>query len=313
MNSCKDIPDGIIAPLPTPLLDFNKVDIDGLSRLIEHVIAGGVSGISILGHTGEERCIDYRMRQIVISETCRAVDNRVPVFVSISDTSICESYMLAGNAAESGAAAMIFSPPYYLTTGQAELVEYYDELLKMVPLPVILYNIESIAQIKIEPQTILEIAQSPSVIGIKDSSADIIYLNRVIDLMKSSNNDFKVYSGKEEILYQSVLMGCDGGFFGGATLFPKLYLALYNAAKAENMARCRELQEIVMHINSIIYSVGHYHSSYLKGLKCVLNLMGIINDDYMAPPFHKFLSPEREKVKNALDVILSQKELWEKN
>lgn len=307
------LPEGIIVPLPTPLHSFDRLDVEGLNNLIEHVIAAGVSGISILGHTGEERCLDYKMRQIVISETCSIVDGRTPIFLSISDTSITESYMLANFAATCGVTAMVFSPPYYLTTGQAELVDFYEELLKIIPLPIILYNIESPGQIKIDPQTIMNLLEHPLVVGLKDSSADIIYLNRIIDDVKNLNKDFKVYSGKEEVMFESVLLGCHGCFAGGANLFPELYIELYNAARSNDLSRCLELQSVVMEINKTIYSVGHYHSSYLKGIKCALSLMGIIGDDYMAPPFHKFNIPEREKIKMFLSKVLDNNIWMRKN
>ena len=304
------LPEGVIAPLPTPLLHFDKLDIEGLENLLEHVISAGVSGISILGHTGEERCLDYRMRQMLISETCNIVNRRIPVFLSISDTSISESYMLANYAAICGVTAMVFSPPYYMTTGQAELIEFYDELLRIIPLPIILYNIESPTNVKIETQTILKLAKHPLVVGLKDSSSNFIYLKRIIGDIKKENPDFKLYSSKEEVLFESTLLGCDGCFAGGANLFPDLYINLYRAAKKNDVQLCQDLQRIVMEINKTIYSIGHYHSSYLKGIKCALNLMGILSDDYMAPPFHKFMAPEREQVEKSLTIILKNKEQW---
>lgn len=298
------LPEGVIAPLPTPLLNFDKLDIEGLNNLIEHVIGAGVSGISILGHTGEERCLDYKMRQMMISETCSIVNGRVPILLSISDTSISESYMLANYAAICGVTAMVFSPPYYLTAGQAELIEFYEELLNIIPLPIVLYNIDSPNHVKIDPQTILKLAEHPLVVGLKDSSSDIIYLNRIIDEVRCLDKEFKVYSGKEEVLFESTLLGCHGGFTGGANLFPELFIELYQAAKHNDIPRCLELQPIVMEINKTIYSIGHYHSSYLKGIKCALSLMGILMDDYMAPPFRKFLMREREKVSLSLSNVL---------
>ena len=299
----KTLPDGIIVPLPTPLLNFDKIDLDGLNNLIEFLIREGVSGISVLGHTGEERCLDYVTRKKMISETCRIVDGRVPVFVSISDTSFNESYVLAGFANDCGAAAMVFSPPYYLSTGQAELIEFYDELLKAICLPIILYNIESATNVKIEPSTILELKKNKKIVGLKDSSADIIYLKRVADMVKEENQDFKLYFGKEELLFETMMLGGNGGFAGGANLFPKLYIKLYDAIKQGDFATYKALQAILMDVNTTIFSIGHYHSSYLKGIKCALNIMGIINDDYLAPPFHKFNEPERVRIKEGINHI----------
>lgn len=110
------------------------------------------------------------------------------------------------------------------------------------------------------------------------------------------------------------MLGCDGCFAGGANVFPDLFINLYKAAKNRDVELSRELQGIVMEINKTIYSIGHYHSSYLKGLKCASNLMGILKDDYMAPPFHKFMAPERTRVEVSLTKILKKREKWiEKN
>jgi len=303
------LPEGVIVPLPTPLLNFDRIDFDGLSNLIEHVISSGVAGISILGHTGEEHCLDYEVRRSMISETCRIVNSRVPVLVSISDTSFNESFVLASYAKVCGAAAMVFSPPYYLTAGQAELKEYYEDLLKIIQLPILLYNIESPSNISIEPSTILDLIKNDKIVGLKDSSVDMVYLKRVAESVKEHRPDFKIYCGKEEVIFETAMLGGNGGFAGGANIFPKLYIKLYDSIKKGNIEDYKKLQSVLMKINKTIFSIGHYHSSYLKGIKCALNLMGIIKDDYMAPPFHKFNEPERFKVHEGIFNI--KKELEE--
>lgn len=113
-NTLKKPMTGIIPPLVTPLLDNDKLDIDGLERLIERLIKGGVHGLFILGTTGEAQSISYRLRHEMIKETCRINAGRLPVLVCISDTSIVESIHLAHVGAECGASAVVSAPPYYL-------------------------------------------------------------------------------------------------------------------------------------------------------------------------------------------------------
>ena len=86
---------GIIPPLVTPLKDNDTLDIEGLERLIEHLIAGGVHGLFILGTTGEEQSLSYHLRHEMIRETCRINNGRLPVLVCITDTSIVESIRMA--------------------------------------------------------------------------------------------------------------------------------------------------------------------------------------------------------------------------
>ena len=75
---------GIITPLVTPLVR-GAIDLDGLERLIDYVIAGGVNGIFVLGTTGEGPSLSYSLREEMIRQTCRLVKGRVSVLVSVSD------------------------------------------------------------------------------------------------------------------------------------------------------------------------------------------------------------------------------------
>ena len=96
---------GIIPPLVTPLIDRDTLDVAGLERLVEHVIAGGVSGIFILGTTGEGPSLGYRLRRELIERTCALVRRRVRVLVGITDTAFVESVNVARWSAEAGADA----------------------------------------------------------------------------------------------------------------------------------------------------------------------------------------------------------------
>lgn len=292
---------GIIPPLVTPLLDNNTLDIEGLERLINRLVEGGVHGLFILGTTGEAQSISYRLRRQMIEETSRINAGRLPLLVCISDTSITESINLANLAADNGADGVVSAPPYYYAPSQVELAEFYLDLVKELPLPLFLYNMPSHTKVSFSPQTIRRIAEDERVIGFKDSSANTVYFQSVMRVMKE-RPDFSMLVGPEEITGEVVLMGGHGGINGGANMFPRLYVAMYDAAVAGDLTRVRELQEIIMQISATIYTVGQYGSSYLKGVKCALGLLGVCND-HLAAPFYKFHEPERAKIKQALEAL----------
>ena len=291
----------IIPPLVTPLLDDDVLDVEGLNRLIEHLIAGGVHALFVLGTTGEAQSLSYKLRVEMIKNTCRITKGRLPVLVCISDTSIVESVNLARIAADNGADAVVSAPPYYFAAGQPELIEFYENLTPQLPLPLFLYNMPTHTKVNFAPATIQRIAEDPRVIGFKDSSANAVYFQSVMYAMKE-RQDFSMLVGPEEIMAESVLLGAHGGVNGGANMFPELYVELYNAAKNTNLEELKRLQEKIMQISATIYTVGQHGSSYLKGLKCALNLLGICSD-YVAAPFHKFEQREREKIWKALQKL----------
>lgn len=293
---------GIIPPLVTPLKDNETLDIESLERLIEYLIAGGVHGLFILGTTGEEQSLSYDVRKQMIKESCRINKGRLPLLACITDTSIVESIRLAHVAADCGADGVVSAPPYYFATGQPELAQFYEELVPQLPLPVFLYNMPSHVKVSFAPDTVRRIAQNPQVIGFKDSSANAVYFQSVMYKMQE-RPDFAMLVGPEEITGECVLMGAHGGINGGANMFPKLYVAMYDAARSGDLVRVRQLQQFIMQISTSIYTVGKHGSSYLKGLKCALSLLGIINNDFVASPFYKFEAPERDRIRQALAAL----------
>lgn len=293
---------GIIPPLVTPLKNNETLDVESLERLIEHLIAGGVHGLFILGTTGEEQSLSYQVRKQMIQESCRINRGRLPLLVCITDTSIVESIRLAQVAADCDADGVVSAPPYYFATGQPELAQFYEELVPQLPLPVFLYNMPSHVKVSFAPDTVRRIAQNPRVIGFKDSSANAVYFQSVMYKMKE-RPDFAMLVGPEEITGECVLLGGHGGINGGANMFPELYVGMYDAAKAHDIDRVLRLQQYIMQISTSIYTVGQHGSSYLKGLKCALSILGVINDDFVASPFYKFNAPERDKIRQALAAL----------
>ena len=95
------------------------------------------------------------------------------------------------------------------------------------------------------------------------------------------------------------MLGGHGGVCGGANLIPELYVELYETSIEGGFEKMAILHERIMQISTTIYSVGKYKSSYLKGLKCSLALMGIC-DDFMAEPFHRFRVSERDVIRRYL-------------
>lgn len=292
---------GIITPMVTPLLSDNlTLDLKSTKKLIEHIISGGVHGLFILGTTGEATNLSYKTRIDLIIESCKIVNNRVPVFVGITDTSIEESVKLASVSKKAGATAVVAAPPYYYGLGQIELYKYYWSLADQVSLPLYLYNMPSHTKTNIDIETTLKLSEHPNIVGLKDSSANIVYFQKLVHLLK--NKDFSLLVGPEEVTSQTVLMGGNGGVNGGSNMFPKLYVELYKATIAKDFKRIDELQHLVMEISTKIYSLGSFGSSYLKGMKGGLVALEIMNAN-IAPPFHSFEEKEMKVVRENIENI----------
>lgn len=282
----------------TPLTHEHKLDVEGVERLVAHILGGGVHGLFLLGTTGEATDLEYGLRRELVARTCALVAGRVPVLVGITDTVLEESVKMAFFARDCGADALVAAPPYYFAAGQPELLAYYRKLADELPLPLFLYNMPSQVKVMIEVKTVVELSKHPNIVGLKDSSGNIGYFNACLFALKDRPG-FLVLMGPEEAMGEAVLMGASGGVAGGANIFPRLFVDLYAAAIAMDVARVRMLQERVMLASSLLYGVGHHNSSFVKGVKCALSLMGICSDA-LAEPREPFNAEDREKIRASL-------------
>jgi len=292
---------GIVPPLVTPLLDHDTLDVSGLERLVEHVLAGGVSGLFVLGTSGEAPSLSYRLRGELVDRVCRQVAGRAPILVGVTDTSLAESLRLAGRAAEVGAAAVVLAPPPYFPISQEDLRLHVEQVVRGLPLPLFLYNMPSHTKLVYEAATLRRLVDSPGIVGLKDSSGDMGYF-RAVRQLTGCRADFSLLMGPEELLAEAVAAGAHGGVCGGANLQPRLYVDLYQAARRGDSARAGQLHQRVLRIARAVYTVDQNSAGVIKGLKCSLAMMGICSDT-VAPPLHALNDRQCEQIRRDLNAI----------
>jgi len=289
---------GIIPPMITPMTEKGDLDIEGLENLIEHLLAGGVHGIFLLGTNGEGPSLTYALRKELITKACKLINGRVPVLVGITDTSFEGSVDIANHSKDAGADAVVVAPPYYFPISQEEMVDYLEELIPALPLPVMMYNMPSCTKMHLSVETVRK-AKELGAIGLKDSSGDAFYLYSLIEEFKDSP-EFSIIAGTELYLPETIIYGGHGAVAGGANFFPRLFVDLYDASVANDKEVIATLRAQVLKLYDTIYSVGNHISRFTKGTKCALSVMGICND-HMALPLRKFNDTERGQIKKYVE------------
>lgn len=289
---------GIVPPMVTPLNGPDELDVAGLERLVEHILAGGVHGLFILGTTGDGPALSYALRQQVIERTCSLVARRIPVLVGITDTSYIESIRMAEIAAASGAAAVVVAPPFYFHVSQADLMRLVESMTLDSALPIYLYNMPTLTKVVWEPDTVALASDIPNVLGLKDSSGDMSYLRCALAAVKQKP-EFSVLLGPEHLLLEGLLSGVHGGVCGGANLFPQLFTALFKAYTEGDLDSARMLQQRILEIGTPLYLTGESQSSYIRGLKGALEVSGVCSGK-LAWPFAQANAAEKQAIRSHL-------------
>lgn len=296
--------EGIIVPMVTPLHSNGELDKKGTERLIKHLIHGGVHGIFILGTTGEASSLKPSLTKELIELSCKEANGLTKMLVGISHTSTDVSLKLAQVAKQNGADAVVALTPYYFYLDQEELEHYYIHLADESPLPVFIYNFPRMTKLNLEPKTAEKLALHPNIIGLKDSSGNGVYLQKLLPI-KKKRPDFSILVGPEEMLAQSVIAGADGGVTGGANIFPELYVYLFEASKNKDWLLIDKIQGIIMEISEKIYGASAKNSAYFSGVKESLYHLGIC-EPHLAAPMIGIDPKSKETIYSHLDGIHSK-------
>jgi 4-hydroxy-tetrahydrodipicolinate synthase len=267
---------GVVPPVVTPLTSSEELDEDGLRRLLEHLLEGGVHGLYMLGTTGEFPSLTNSVKVRAIELTSEEVGGEVPILAGAGETSTRRAVELAKQLEQAGADVIFSTPPFYFDYTQEELKDYYLMLADQLNTPVFLYNIPQLTRVALDPRTVRELAEDPRIVGIKDSSGD--FGNYLEHIRTAGNADgFRSFIGSEVLAGASLIMGGHGVVASTANVVPGLWARLYERAAAGDVEGTRELEEKTRIVTGIT------EFGIAPSCKAGLEIMGITSRHVAAP------------------------------
>src|SRR5579859_6725475 len=260
---------GVVPALVTPLTEEGVVDEPAVGRLVEHVMAAGVTGLSPLGSTGEGASLDERARRTMLRAVIAAAGGRVPVICGVVQTSLAGARAEVEAIAALGADAALVAPPFYYLADQATVLAFYRKLAESSPVPIFLYNIPQYTKIVSEPATVATLAREGSIKGIKDSSRDYEYFERVCGATRDLPR-FRIFTGSDTMLVASLAMGGAGTICGAANVAPAWVVRIYEEVKQGDWSAARDHQDEL--VNLIMRLRG---GVFPAAIKAALELQGV--------------------------------------
>ena len=237
-----DFMKGVVVPILTPIDEAEKIDEKKLRKQVDYVIEGGVLGILAFGSNGEFYMVEEdemeRGLQIIIDQTA----GRVPVYFGIGAISTKKCCRLAKMARKYGAAGISILQPMFLKPTEKELFLHFKTIADCVPgLPVLLYNNPGRVGYTMSGSLVERLAHEvENIVGMKDTSGDITQTAEFI--RRTRDVDFKVFGGKDTLLYASLCHGAVGGVCTAANFMPELITDVYNKFAAGDMKGSLEAQ-----------------------------------------------------------------------
>ncbi|QQK78835.1 dihydrodipicolinate synthase family protein [Salicibibacter cibi] len=222
--------EGIIPPVVTLLKQDGSLDVPGMQAHIDELIAAGVNGLFFMGTGGEFGYMSLRLRKQTAFEAVAAVKGRVPVLIGTGTASYEETRELSRHAEDIGADGIVVIPPYFWQVNDANLILYYKQLANDTNLPMLLYNFPGAVGYDLNPNLVTKLAlEVPSILGIKETVDEAGHIREMILKTKEVRSDFKVFSGYDDHLLNTLMLGGDGAISMGVNIAPHLQIGIYKA------------------------------------------------------------------------------------
>jgi len=268
---------GVLLPFTTPFDSAENVDLRAVRANIEKWNGTGVRGYVALGSTGERVHLDEGECLAVIAAARESVPEHLSLIVGAGQASTRTTINEVRRFAQAGAQALLVITPHFYRKAMTHeaLVAHYLAVAEASSVPVILYSMPDLTGIALAPETVARLSEHENIVGIKDSSSDLVNLSETIRVVPK---DFAVLTGNGPLLYAALSAGARGAILAVGCVAAELSVAIYEAVEAREYERALRLQQRLTPLARAVttrYGIG--------GLKAAMDIIGYEGGSVRAP------------------------------
>lgn len=197
----------VITAMVTPFDENNQLDLFRTTELIEYLLDNGTDGLVIAGTTGESPTLTHEEKIQLFEHVVQTVNGRVPVIAGTGSNNTQETIEFTKAAESVGVDATLLVTPYYNKPNQLGLMRHFESIAKNTELPIMLYNIPGRSVVKMDAQTVIQLAQIDNIVSVKDSTGD---LDSIAAIIEATDDNFSVYSGDDSLTLPLLSIGSKG-------------------------------------------------------------------------------------------------------
>ena len=241
--------------LITPFDSDHNIDFNGLEKLVNHCIDGGVDYLVVMGTTGENAVLSSAEKLEVLKFVQKVNAGRKPIVYGIGGNNTAGLVETIKSTDFSGIDAILSVSPYYNKPTQEGIYQHYKTISEACPVDIILYNVPGRTSSNMSADTTLRIARDfDNVIAIKEASGD---MEQVMKIINERPEGFLVISGDDNLTLPIIACGGDGVISVSGEGFPKVFTAMVNDALNGNMDSARQGHYRLFEVTKLLFAEGN--------------------------------------------------------
>lgn len=263
--------------LVTPFLKNGKIDFDSLTKIVNHVIKGGVNYLVVMGTTGESVTLSREEKKSILDFIIQINKNRVPLVYGVGGNNTADVVHQLHELPSAGVDAVLSVSPYYNKPNQRGIIQHFKTVAVESPYPVILYNVPGRTGSNMTAETTLTLAQEKNIAGIKEASGNV---EQIMYIINHRPKDFLVISGDDGITFPLIACGADGVISVIANAWPAPFSKMVKLALENKIPEARKLHYQLSDIIPLLFAEGSP-----SGIKYILSEMKLCNNQFRLPVY----------------------------
>jgi len=258
-----------------------NLDAAGNRAVYEHLIAGGVDGIVVMGSTGEFPAMSMDMQKELIDIAVECIKGRTRLLVGTSRMIAAETAELSTYAHTRGVDGVMIVGPYYFSSTDESVEAYFDAVASNTEADIYLYNYPDRTGYAISADVTLRLVRKHrNIVGFKDTITDMGHTCELIRKVKGEFPDFVIYSGFDNNFIHNLMSGGNGCIGGLSNLAPEIFAAWVKAWNDGDFTAMCEIQKRVDELMEL-YTVS---TPFIPAMKKAMQLRGMrISDKCLLP------------------------------
>lgn len=290
--------EGIYPALLTPFTADDQLDVPLFEKNLQAQLAAGVHGFIIGGSLGEASTLLSEEKIELLTAALTVCDGKVPVLVNIAEQATRQAIRAAREAEANGADGLMLLPPMRYPADERETVTFFKAVAQETSLPVMIYNNPVDYKIMTTVAMFEELAQMPNIQAVKESTRDLTNITR----MRNAFGDrFKLMGGVDTLALEALLLGCNGWVGGLVDAFPQETVAIYELARAGQVAEALEIYRWFMPLLEL-----DIHPKLVQYIKLAAQATGLGSEHVRAPRL-PLVGPERERIQAVIQTALAKR------
>lgn len=294
---------GVIPPVVTPRHADGSIDIASLQNVTKHLLDGGVSGLFVLGSSGEVPYLTNAERELVVTTIAEANAGAVPLIVGANEQTTHRVIEEAKKVIDLGADAIVVTSMYYAIGNVEETEAHFRSVHAAIDKPIFAYDVPVRTHFKLPADLLVRLGRDGVIAGVKDSSGDDVGFRQLLLAAKDIDN-FDIFTGHEVVVDGALLGGAQGVVPGLGNVDPRGYRTLVDAAAAGDWTKAAAEQDRLADLFEIVYAPNGRVSGGAAGLgafKTALQVMGVIESNTMSAPMLSLNEEETLAIKVILE------------